>query len=113
VPFWSAVTGEMTDGTALDGSYWVANLREQVRFEQVVRGLAGTGHGSFVEVSPHPVLTAALEATLADAGRDETVVAGTLRRDDGGPGRLLTSAAEVFVRGVDVDWAAVFAGSGA
>jgi acyl transferase domain-containing protein len=62
----------------------------------------------FVEVSPHPVLVPAIEQTLDDA-----VIAGTLRRDEGGRDRLLASAAEVFVRGVPVDWAAVFADSGA
>ena len=50
VPFWSAVTGEAFDGFGMDGPYWVANLREQVRFEQVVLALAGSGHGVFVEV---------------------------------------------------------------
>jgi acyl transferase domain-containing protein/short-subunit dehydrogenase/acyl carrier protein len=110
VPFWSAVTGQLADGGGLDGAYWVSNLREQVRFEAVVRGLAGSGHGVFIEVSPHPVLVTAIEETL---GPDGGTVAATLRRDDGGPARLLTSAAEVFTRGVDVDWAGVFAGSGA
>ena len=33
------------------------------------------------------------------------LVTGTLRRDDGGLRRLLTSMAELFVRGVAVDWA--------
>ena len=113
VPFWSAVTGEVAAGAALDGTYWVTNLREQVRFDQVIRGLAGAGHGVFVEVSPHPVLVTAIEQTLADAGHEAGVVAGTLRRAAGGPDRLLTSAAEVFVRGVPVDWPAAFAGSGA
>jgi acyl transferase domain-containing protein len=108
VPFWSAVTGQVADGTGLDGAYWVANLREQVRFEQVVGELAAAGHGVFIEVSPHPVLVTAIEQTVS-----EGVVAGTLRRDDGRPGRLLASAAQVFVRGVDVDWAGAFAGSGA
>ena len=109
LPFWSAVTGEVMNGAALDGAYWVANLREQVRFGQVVRGLADAGHGAFIEVSPHPVLVTAMEQTLAG----NAVVAGTLRRDDGGPERLLASAAELFVRGVLVDWAAALAESGA
>jgi malonyl CoA-acyl carrier protein transacylase len=113
IPFWSAVTGQEADGTGLDGTYWVRNLRERVRFEDVIRGLAGTGHGVFVEVSPHPVLTAAIEQTLADAGSGDAVVAGTLRRDDGGLGRLLASAAQTWAGGVDVDWAGVFDGSGA
>ena len=111
VRFWSAVTGEAVAGTSLDGAYWAANLREQVRFERVIRDLAGTGHGAFIEVSPHPVLVAAVEQTLDDAGQLDPVVAGTLRRDHGGAERLLTSAAEVFVRGVPVDWAAALAGS--
>ena len=38
------------------------------------------------------------------------MVTGTLRRDDGGPARLLASLAAVHVRGVAVDWAAVLAG---
>ena len=111
VPFWSAVTGDAADGTALDGAYWVANLREQVRFEQVVRGLAEAGHGAFIEVSPHPVLVTAIEQTLTGTRHEAAVVAGTLRRGAGGLDRLLTSAAEVFVRGVAVDWAAMFAGA--
>ena len=117
IAFWSAVSGQIADGTALDGAYWVANLREQVRFDQVIRGMAGTGHGVFIEVSPHPVLVTAIEETLADGQGDGApavhTVAGTLRRHDGGYGRLLTSAAEVFASGVDVHWAAAFDGSGA
>ena len=35
------------------------------------------------------------------------MVTGTLRRDDGGPARLLASLAEAWVHGVAVDWAAV------
>jgi len=113
VPFWSAVTGLLADGAGLDAAYWVRNLCEQVRFEDVVRGLAGSGHGAFVEMSPHPVLVTAIEQTLAQSGCPDAVVAGTLRRDDGGPRRLLASAAELFTRGVTVDWARVFDGSGA
>src|SRR5450755_2582731 len=75
--------------------------------------MAGAGYGVFIEASPHPVLVTAVEQTLAAAGRVDAVAAGTLRRGEGGPARLLTSAAEVFVRGVAVDWAGVFAGSGA
>ncbi|MET8055027.1 polyketide synthase dehydratase domain-containing protein, partial [Streptosporangium sp. NPDC005286] len=39
-----------------------------------------------------------------------TVIAGTLRRDDGGLERVLVSAAELFVRGVAVDWRQVLPG---
>ncbi|MEU9447013.1 SDR family NAD(P)-dependent oxidoreductase, partial [Streptomyces sp. NPDC048304] len=42
----------------------------------------------------------------SDIGTD-TVVTGSLRREEGGLRRLLASMAEVFVRGVPVDWAGV------
>ncbi|MGW1995070.1 acyltransferase domain-containing protein [Embleya sp. NPDC001921] len=109
VPLWSTVTGDWLDTTGMDGAYWATNLRETVRFEEATRGLAASGHGVFVEVSPHPVLTAAIEATLEDAGRESPVVVGTLRRDQGGAQRLYTSLAELWVRGVSVDWGTAFA----
>ncbi|OPC80292.1 hypothetical protein B4N89_04435 [Embleya scabrispora] len=109
VPLWSTVTGDWLDTAGMDAAYWATNLRETVRFEEAVRGLAESGHGVFVETSPHPVLTAAIEATLEEAGPERPVVVGTLRRDQGGAQRLYTSLAEAFVRGVPVDWAAAFA----
>ncbi|MEU0934082.1 acyltransferase domain-containing protein [Embleya sp. NPDC005971] len=104
VPVWSTVTGDWIDTAVMDAAYWATNLRETVRFEEATRGLAASGHGVFVEVSPHPVLTTAIEATLDEAGTENPVVVGTLRRDQGGAQRLYTSLAEAFVRGVPVDW---------
>ncbi|MBS1694727.1 MAG: type I polyketide synthase [Actinobacteria bacterium] len=60
-----------------DADYWVANLRNPVRFSQAVAA-AGASHGMFVEVSPHPVLTQAVSDTLADIHHHSI---GTLRRD--------------------------------
>ncbi|MEV5714348.1 type I polyketide synthase [Amycolatopsis mediterranei] len=100
VPFYSTVTGEwITDAGVVDGGYWYRNLRNQVGFGPAVEALIEQGHGVFVEVSAHPVLVQPI-SELTDA-----VVTGTLRRDDGGLRRLLTSMAELFVHGVPVDWA--------
>ncbi|WP_202966149.1 type I polyketide synthase [Streptomonospora alba] len=106
VPFFSAVTGAELDGGALDADYWYANLREPVRFGSAVEALIAAGHGLFLESGPHPVLTAAIEDTLA-AGDADGAALGTLRRDEGGPRRLLASLAEAFVRGVPVDFGAL------
>ncbi|SCL21754.1 rifamycin polyketide synthase modules 7 and 8 [Micromonospora nigra] len=102
VPFHSTVTGTwIRDAGVLDGDYWYGNLRNQVRFGPVVADLVEQGHRVFVEVSAHPVLVQPISEIVDDA---DVVVTGTLRRGDGGPRRLLTSLAEVFVRGVPVDW---------
>ncbi|MEU9233189.1 type I polyketide synthase [Streptomyces subrutilus] len=107
VPFFSTVTGTwLTDADVLDGGYWYRNLRGQVGFGPAVVELLGQGHGVFVEVSAHPVLVQPITET-ADATDTDAVVTGSLRREDGGLRRLLASMAELFVRGVAVDWNAV------
>ena len=110
IPLVSAMTGEPAAGPDLAAEYWYASLRAPVEFDRAVRALAGTGHRVFAEVSPHPVLATAIAATLEDEGTERPVVTGTLRRDDGGAGRLLASLAEAHVHGVAVDWAAVLGG---
>ncbi|MFI9496174.1 type I polyketide synthase, partial [Streptomyces halstedii] len=114
IPLFSTVTGDRLDTTAMDADYWYRNLRGTVRFDAAVRSLVEQGHEVFVEVSPHPVLTMALQDTAEATGAVEPpVVVGTLRRDDGGPRRALRSAAELWVAGAAVDWSAVYAGTGA
>ncbi|GDY52027.1 hypothetical protein SVIO_026500 [Streptomyces violaceusniger] len=113
VPFFSTVTGEWLGGErGPDAEYWVRNLRHTVRFEEAIRVLAAEGFGAFVECSAHPVLTASVRETLEAAGSDALVV-GSLRRDDGGARRMLTSLGEAFVHGVPVDWTQAYTGSGA
>ncbi|MFD7631788.1 SDR family NAD(P)-dependent oxidoreductase, partial [Streptomyces sp. NPDC059851] len=112
VPFLSTVTGEWVKGTELDAGYWFRNLRRTVEFEQATRALLEQGFGVFVESSPHPVLTVGMQETVEDTGR-EAAVLGSLRRNEGGLERFWLSLAEAWVRGVAVDWHAVFAGMGA
>ena len=83
----------------MNADYWYRNLRQQVRFGPAIADLLKQGHGVFVEISAHPVVVQPISEIVDDA-----VVTGSLRRDDGGLRRLLTSMAELFVRGVELDW---------
>ncbi|QKW05112.1 SDR family NAD(P)-dependent oxidoreductase [Streptomyces sp. NA04227] len=112
VPLYSTVTGEALTGVELDAAYWYENCRRPVSFEPVVRALLADGFDVFVESSAHPVLTYGISETADDAGA-EVVAQGTLRRQEGGLRRVLTSLAEAWTRGVAVDWNAVFAAGGA
>ncbi|GAA0962679.1 MULTISPECIES: type I polyketide synthase [Streptomyces violaceusniger group] len=112
IVFHSTVTGEPLDTAGLDAAYWARNLRETVRLETATRALLTSGHRLFVEVSPHPVLAAAIEATV-EAAEGSAAVIGTLRREEGGPERMLLSLAQGYVHGAEVDWRGLFAGRGA
>ncbi|AXB42467.1 hypothetical protein A4R43_07940 [Amycolatopsis albispora] len=110
IPFCSTVTGGFLDTAELGAGYWYRNLREPVRFGEVTRLLLDEGHDAFVEMSPHPVVGFGIQESLDATGSDAAVVA-TLRRDDGGMVRFLTSLAEAYVRGVEVDWRPLFNGA--
>ncbi|HEV2636979.1 MAG TPA: type I polyketide synthase [Actinocrinis sp.] len=111
IPLFSTLTGDWLDMAEMDADYWYRNLRGTVRFDAAIRELARQGHSVFVEASPHPVLTVPVQDTVESAGMHDAVVTGTLRRDEGGLRRALTSAAELWVRGVAVDWAVAFPGA--
>jgi acyl transferase domain-containing protein/NAD(P)-dependent dehydrogenase (short-subunit alcohol dehydrogenase family)/acyl carrier protein len=115
IPFLSTVTGGPIDTLELDGGYWYRNLREPVQLERTVRTLVADGRGSFIEVSPHPVLTTGVQETLDDRaeGQPDAWVTGSLRRDDGGDERFLKSLAEAFVHGAEVTWEELYTASGA
>jgi acyl transferase domain-containing protein len=108
VEFHSTVTAGRIDTRLLDGAYWYDNLRSTVRFGEVVAALMRERGGVYVEVSPHPVLQVAMEET-ADTLASPPPVVNTLNKHDGSTAKILTSAAELHVRGVPVNWESVFA----
>ncbi|HEY7951596.1 MAG TPA: beta-ketoacyl synthase N-terminal-like domain-containing protein, partial [Solirubrobacteraceae bacterium] len=120
LPLYSTVTGQVVDTAELDAHYWYRGLRQTVRFHEVVRALLrDRGQLAFVEISPHPVLTVGVQDTVDEIVREmpgdrgeDTVVVGSLRRGQGGLERFLTALSELHVRGVDVDWRGLAAGSG-
>jgi phthiocerol/phenolphthiocerol synthesis type-I polyketide synthase D len=75
-----------TNGAApeFDADYWVVNLRNPVRFSQAVAAaLEKYGNHTFVEVSPHPLLTHAIGETLASASSsDRCIVTSAMKRGD-------------------------------
>ncbi|HEY8982803.1 MAG TPA: SDR family NAD(P)-dependent oxidoreductase, partial [Streptomyces sp.] len=110
--FYTTVTAERADTTRLDADHWYRNLRHTVRFEETTRALLNDGHTLFIEVSPHPVLTHALQDTVDDA-EATAAVTGTLRRDTDGPRRFTEALAQAHALGAPVDFTALLAGTGA
>jgi phthiocerol/phenolphthiocerol synthesis type-I polyketide synthase D len=82
IPLLSTV--DDTDGVApaFDADYWVANLRNPVRFSQAVAA-AAADHSTFVEVSPHPLLNYAINDTVESmSSANRFIVTSALKRVD-------------------------------
>ncbi len=113
IPFYSTVEPGRAADEPFDADYWYRNLRQPVLFAPAVRELIAEEHRVFIELGAHPVLVPAI-AGIAEELAEDVLAVGSIRRDEDGPARLATSAAEVFVRGVPVNWPALLpAGAGA
>lgn len=110
VPMHSTVTGALCPGSDLDAGYWARNLREPVLFSSVVRSLAESGHTRFVEISPHPILTPAIEETLASLGIAGAAIP-SLRRHEDEWSSMLESVGALWAAGGAVAWERLFPGA--
>jgi aryl carrier-like protein len=108
IPMHSTLYDREIDGTSLDASYWMANLREPVLFGPAVRAALATDRPVlFVEVSPHPVLIPAIEDTIEESGSASAAI-GSLMRDSPELESLLSSLATAYVRGCEPNWEALY-----
>ncbi|MFJ1751299.1 SDR family NAD(P)-dependent oxidoreductase, partial [Streptomyces sp. NPDC088116] len=109
LPAVSSVSGQaLADGDWTTAAYWTEQIRRPVRFQDAVVSAVGTqGVTRLLEVGPDPVLTG-----LASAAVD-VPAAAVLRKGRAEAETLMTGVAELYVRGTDVNWASVFAGTGA
>src|SRR5262249_53209360 len=100
IAFYSTVTGRQLDTTHLTADYWYTNLRHTMQLERAIASLHHDGHRIFIEVSPHPVLTTAIQ----DTAHTDTSVIGTLRREHDGTHQFLIALAHAHACGTRVDW---------
>uniref|UniRef100_UPI0012EAAF1D type I polyketide synthase n=1 Tax=Actinokineospora pegani TaxID=2654637 RepID=UPI0012EAAF1D len=100
IPVVSNATGGLAepDGPA-DPRYWVEHVRRPVRFAEGIAAAAGFGGALFVEMGPGAALTGLVGESAPGA-----VCVAALRDGRREDRALLASVAELFVRGVPVDW---------
>lgn len=82
IPVYGTVLEDSRAVPSFDASYWAANIRRPVRFQQAITAAVSDGHSAFVEVSPHAVLTHALLDNARAAGATRPLVFSTDRRGE-------------------------------
>ncbi|MHA7651302.1 type I polyketide synthase [Mycobacterium sp. ML4] len=113
IPLYSTVdsrlSGHPLDTSSMNADYWYRNLREPVRFHDNVAHLLSQREHLFVELSPHPVLAAAITDTLANTtGRGASAVINTLHRDRPDLDAVATTLAQLHSHGHSPAWRAVY-----
>jgi phthioceranic/hydroxyphthioceranic acid synthase len=103
VPYYSATLFDPRERPACDAGYWADNLRHTVRFSAAVRAALDDGYRVFAELSPHPLLTHAVEQTAASIGMPVSALAG-MRREQPLPLGLRGLLTDVHAAGAAVDF---------
>ncbi|MFJ8637411.1 SDR family NAD(P)-dependent oxidoreductase, partial [Streptomyces sp. NPDC093568] len=112
IPVVSNVYGRLATADELcSPEYWVRHVREAVRFHDGLTALLTAGVTTFVELGPDAVLTALAQEALIDRA-DAVGLVPAQRRGHPQAETFAAAVATAFVRGADVDWQAVYAGSG-
>ncbi|MER7881198.1 polyketide synthase dehydratase domain-containing protein, partial [Streptomyces solisilvae] len=104
----SNVTGEVAGEELCSAAYWVAHVRETVRFADGVKCLRERGVTRFVELGPDGALTSLVHECLdgdEDAGM---VVVPMLRKDPPEPESAVLALGHLYVHGAPVDLRSLF-----
>ncbi len=104
----STVTGQAVRGSEMDAGYWGRNVRERVRFAEAMREAVRAGAEVYVEMNAHPVLGLWVREAVEEEHGAECVVVGALRREREEREVTVEGLAEVYARGVEVDWERVW-----
>jgi malonyl CoA-acyl carrier protein transacylase len=101
IPLCSNVTGQLATEEIATPAYWCRHVRQPVRFAASMETLYQQGYEIFVEIGPKPSLLSMARQCLPEGVGTWLV---SLRQGQEDWQQLLQSLAELYVRGVPVDW---------
>ncbi|MFC7895133.1 type I polyketide synthase [Streptomyces sp. NPDC057381] len=109
IPVVSTLLGrEATPRELTSAGHWVRHVREPVRFHDAVEHARAAGADVFVEVGPGATLAGLTKDAFTAAGTGDALVVPASRPDRDAVRTLAGALAALHVRGVPVDWAALF-----
>ncbi len=107
IPYYSATLYDPRDIPVFDVDYWSDNLRYTVRFAAAVQAALEDGYRVFGELSPHPLLTHAVDQTARGLDMSMAVLA-SMRREQDMPHGLRGFVGDLHNAGAAVDFEALY-----
>lgn len=107
VEFYSTALKSLVKGEDLNASYWVKNLRNPVQFGAVIREIAQKEKAIFIELTPHPVLSTAIQDNLQSINKTGVTIPSLFREKDEQVS-FYKALGKYFESGLELDWKAVY-----
>ncbi|GFG64695.1 mycocerosic acid synthase-like polyketide synthase [Mycobacterium kubicae] len=107
VPYYSATSFDPREEPYCDAGYWADNLRHTVRFAAAVQAALEDGFQVYTELSPHPLLTNAVDQTARSLDKSAAALAG-MRREQPLPHGLRGLVGDLYTAGAAVDFSALY-----
>lgn len=104
VPMHSLRTGERLQEDRLDAGYWSQILSAPDSVLPALRRLIEERFDLFLEISPHPILTPAIQRGLVQLGQEQGLSLGSLQRHTGERAALWSTLGALYVKGYALDW---------
>ena len=95
-----------------DVDYWKKGLRHSVYFTHGVRNAVDSGHTTFLELAPNPVALMQVGLTTAAAGLHDAQLIPTLARKQDEVDSMISTMAQLYVYGHDLDIWTLFTRAG-
>lgn len=102
LPLYSTVNTRIITGPELGAEYWVRNLREPILFSPTVEQMVRDGYYTYIELSPHPLLTVPVAAHLKQ--QEAALILPSMRRERDDQRIILGSLGALYAQGYAVNW---------
>lgn len=104
LPLVSNVTGEKARENIACADYWVDHILQPVKFAQSIENLAAQRVNIWLEIGAKPTLTAIAKNLIVD---ERSLFVSSLNPKQEEQHQILRSLAQLYLRGVDINWLAV------
>ncbi len=120
IPMFSTTLGEQLDSSKPDVLYWQQNMQQTVQFRQGIQHLTSAGYRHFIEISPHAVLSSAIQLNLRDQSLNGLVLPTLVRveadqqqtiQQAHGFNNLISTLTACYQAGMNLNWQAISADS--
>lgn len=105
----SNVSGQLGGQEMMTTEYWTTHIREAVLFKQGLQTVLDMDVNAFVEIGPHPILTAMALHTVDDTA-EQAIWISSLNRKTDATSTLLKALSQWYEAGGTVNWEQVYQG---